>query len=209
MKIVCHYCGLQAVLKDASVIYRRPGFGQVYQCPTASCDAYVGVHTGTIKPKGSLANGVLRQLRKQVHEVFDPLWRENSQVDRTEVYEAAAQVLGFKEFHIGDLRDEAAHSYLARHEVLSDLIKLKIQHNRLDKLSMGSGNLLRVLRYLYVGSQRSIHHVLSQRAYSGHSDSFKEAIEAGLVRRIKKAESKKVFYALTPAGCSAICIPVH
>ena len=55
MKTVsCPYCGSQAELKDAFAVYRRLGYGMVYICPDESCDAYVGVHEGTDKPKGSL-----------------------------------------------------------------------------------------------------------------------------------------------------------
>ncbi len=204
MKVICPYCGSQAVLKDAAVIYRRFGLGQVYVCPTAECDAYVGVHEGTTKPKGSLANASLRNLRKKVHAVFDPLWRDNRYVERSEVYEAAAVVFGLNEFHVGDMRDEDAQAYLDRHEELSDEIKLTIQRNRLVKISHANENLLAVLRYLYVESQSSIHHVLSRNAYRGHENSFKAAIEVGLVRLIKKAETKRAYYVLTPAGCSAI-----
>lgn len=209
MKVVCPYCGSNAVLADAFEIYHRFGFGQVYVCPIAACDAYVGVHKGTTKPKGSLANASLRRLRKDVHEVFDPLWRESRLVERTEVYEAAAQVLGLKEFHIGEMREEAARDYLDRHMELGDEIKLAIQRNRLFKLSLGSSALLNVLRYLYVGAHSQVHHVLPHNAYRGHVPSFQAAMAAGLVRRIKKVETKKVYYALTPAGCSAIGVPIH
>lgn len=209
MKVLCPYCGSQAVLKDAFAIYRRFGFGQIYQCPTAACDAYVGVHDGTVKPKGSLANAPLRRLRKAVHAVFDPLWRDNRLVERSEVYAAAATVLGLKEFHIGDMRDESAVDFLARKEDLLAEIQISVQRNRLVKISEGSKNLLEVLRYLYVESHHSVHHVLSHNAYRGHACSFQAGMDVGLVRRIKKAETKKVYYALTPAGCSAIGVPVH
>jgi hypothetical protein len=209
MKVICPYCGSQAALKDAFAIYRRFGFGQIYQCPTAACDAYVGVHDDTIKPKGSLANATLRDLRKSAHAVFDPLWKGNRLVERSEVYAAAAMVLGLKEFHIGDMREEHAVSFLAKQEDLLEEIQIAIQRNRLVKISEGSKNLLDVLRYLYVGSQHTVHHVLSRNAYRGHSCSFQAGMDAGLVRRIKTIETKKVYYALTPAGCSAIGVSVH
>jgi hypothetical protein len=205
--VICPYCGSHAILQDAFVIYRRMGFGQVYQCPNVPCDAYVGVHENTVKSKGSLADWNLRELRKQVHVVFDPLWRGNRMVERTEVYAAAAQVLSLKEFHIGDMRDEQAQAFLDNSDALIDDIQLTIQRNRLIQLSpQGSQNLLSVLRYLYVGSQRAIAHVLPYNAYRGHACSFKAALEAGLVRKFKKQVTGNVFYALTPAGCSAIGI---
>lgn len=208
MKVVCPYCGSLAELKDAYTVYRREGFGVLYVCPTAACDAYVGVHQGTSRPKGSLANAALRRLRNDVHAVFDPLWRD-PEVERTEVYEAAANVLGLKEFHIGEMRDDDAKAYLDRHEELADLIRLQIQRNRLFKLSEGDQNLLGVLRYLYVDSQRCVRRVLSQSAYAGHLSLFKSAMKVGLVKRVKQRETEKVYFVLTPAGCSAIGIPVH
>jgi len=45
----------------------------IYLC--RSCDAYVGVHKGTDKPKGRLANAELREYKKKAHSAFDPLWR--------------------------------------------------------------------------------------------------------------------------------------
>ena len=100
-----------------------------------------------------------------------------------------------------------AHSLLNNKDVLIEDVLIVVQRNRLFKISEGSKNLLDVLRYLYVDSQRNIHHVLPQYPYRGHSDVFKDGIDAGLVRRIKKAVTNKVFFALTPAGCSAIGVP--
>ena len=39
-------------LRDAYTIYKREGYGMLYVCPKTGCDAYVGVHNGTSKPKG-------------------------------------------------------------------------------------------------------------------------------------------------------------
>lgn len=40
------------------------------------CNSYVGVHTGTKIPKGTLANPELRNKRIKTHKVFDLLWKE-------------------------------------------------------------------------------------------------------------------------------------
>lgn len=37
--------------------------------------AYVGVHKGTDRPLGRLANAELRYWKKAAHAVFDPLWQ--------------------------------------------------------------------------------------------------------------------------------------
>ena len=112
MKIICPYCGSIAALEDAFTIYRRHGYGQIYLCKTESCDAYVGVVDGTRKPKGSLANAYLRNLRKQVRSVFDPLWFGNPLVERSEIFAAASTVLGQKSFSVENMREEAALAFL-------------------------------------------------------------------------------------------------
>jgi hypothetical protein len=45
----------------------------VYLC--RRCDAWVGVHKGTDKPLGRLANKELRDWKKKAHAAFDPLWQ--------------------------------------------------------------------------------------------------------------------------------------
>lgn len=37
--------------------------------------AYVGVHKGTDKPLGRLANAELRYWKRAAHAAFDPLWK--------------------------------------------------------------------------------------------------------------------------------------
>jgi hypothetical protein len=205
-KVTCPYCQSAAVLKDAFVIYRKLGFGEVYHCEKC-VDVYVGVHKGTTKPKGTLANKALRELRMRVHAVFDPIWRDGNAVERCEAYAAAAQVMKVREFHIGDMGIDQAGYFLRNSDELIDAIKVTVQRNRLVQLgSPECSNLLNVLRYLYVSSQKRTCRVLPHSAYRGHVASFKAAMNVGLVRHVRKAETKKTFYALTPAGCSAIGI---
>lgn len=67
--IRCPYCGSPAILKDASYVYGNNSFrGKVYVCSRyPDCDSYVGVHQGSLLPKGSLAGPVLRKKRVQAH----------------------------------------------------------------------------------------------------------------------------------------------
>lgn len=53
-KVICPYCGRVAKYVDSSVIYYGHSYGMAYLC--RPCNAYVGVHHGTDRPKGSLAN---------------------------------------------------------------------------------------------------------------------------------------------------------
>ena len=68
----CDYCGTPADLVSNEVLYGKH-YGMIYLCPT--CGAYVGVHEGTDKPKGRLANKELRHWRTLAHDAFDPLWK--------------------------------------------------------------------------------------------------------------------------------------
>lgn len=76
--IRCPYCGRIAELKDASYVYgNKCRGGQLYVCCNyPACDSYVGVHSGTQIPKGTLANRELRQKRIQAHRIFDQIWMQ-------------------------------------------------------------------------------------------------------------------------------------
>lgn len=70
---VCPYCGLNAELVDAIVVYRK-SYGMLWICQP--CQAWVGVHKNSksSKPLGTLANAELRKLRSETHKAFDPFW---------------------------------------------------------------------------------------------------------------------------------------
>ncbi|MCM3273768.1 zinc-finger-containing protein [Paenibacillus elgii] len=85
-----------------AVIYGREyGNGKCYKC--TNCDAYVGVHTGTKIPLGRLADRELRDLKKECHALFDPVWKENKNIKREQAYGRLASVLGIphEECHFG------------------------------------------------------------------------------------------------------------
>lgn len=200
--VVCPYCGSHAELKDAFVIYRKLGFGAVYVCGNyPSCDSYVGVHDGTDKPKGSLANKKLRDLRKQAHAIIDPLWKDEN-LQRKSVYQAAAQVLSVKEFHIGDMRENDAQAFIQNSANITQEVRSILSEKHLTCISPGgvNANLIGILKYLYIHSQRSPVKIISYRAYKGHMETFKAGIEANLIRRIQAKETKKVYFALTSIG---------
>lgn len=74
--IKCPYCGGTAVLRDAAV------------CMSALSEMrclYVGVHKGTQIPKGTLADGDLRNLRIRAHRMFDMIW-QNGILTRKNAY---------------------------------------------------------------------------------------------------------------------------
>ncbi len=95
----CPYCGRQAEYVDSKIVYRR-SYGMIYLC--LNCDAYVGVHRGTDRPKGRLANRELRYWKKAAHAAFDPLWQSGG-MKRKEAYRWLASQMGLspEETHIG------------------------------------------------------------------------------------------------------------
>lgn len=75
--IRCPYCGGTAVLRDASYVYGgESGHKHLYVCQHyPECNAYVGVHEGTLIPLGTLADSELRNKRIRAHQTFDRIWK--------------------------------------------------------------------------------------------------------------------------------------
>lgn len=109
----CPYCSGLAELKDSAIIYNGKSYGLVYVCENyPQCDSFVGVHKGTKRPKGTLANAELRELRKQCHKKFDPIWK-SGKMKRPEAYKWLAQQMGLEEAHIGAFDVEQCKKFLA------------------------------------------------------------------------------------------------
>lgn len=114
----CIYCQSPVIFTSNSVIYGREyGNGKVYKC--TGCDAYVGVHTGTKIPLGRLANRELRDLKKQCHAMFDPVWKQNKNIKREQAYGRLANCLGINihECHFGWFGKDML---LRANEIMSD-----------------------------------------------------------------------------------------
>lgn len=77
--IKCPYCGAQAMLRPASVVYGNAAKSKeshLYICSRwPKCDAYVGAHKKDLSPMGTLANGDLRHKRILAHRALDTLWK--------------------------------------------------------------------------------------------------------------------------------------
>ena len=80
---VCEYCGGRVKLTDASELHGSKARGKIYLC--TNCNASVGVHKGTDKPMGTLANTVLKLKRQEAHRVFDAIWKTQG-LTRSEAY---------------------------------------------------------------------------------------------------------------------------
>ena len=101
MTVICDYCGKPAQYVNSAVVYNGRDYGMIYYCP--DCQAWVGVHRGTDKPKGRLANKELRNYKRGAHRVFDRIWRGKSSFTRRAAYAWLAEEMGLpvEKTHIG------------------------------------------------------------------------------------------------------------
>lgn len=105
--VTCPYCSNAAKLVTGQVIYpHRPDLydRKFYQC--SPCDAWVGVHIGTDKPLGRLANAELRKAKMAAHAVFDPTWKGKTPKGkaRKAAYRELADQFGIRgHIHIGEM----------------------------------------------------------------------------------------------------------
>lgn len=122
---VCPYCGATTEYVDSEVIYGR-SYGMVYLC--RPCDAYVGVHKGTDKALGRLANAELREWKKKAHAAFDPVWKERQ--SRNKAYKWLSKALGInrKHTHIGMFDIEECKRTV-------EVCRLRQAYSSLDKVS--------------------------------------------------------------------------
>lgn len=98
----CNLCGGHALFLANSIVYGRKVGRWPYVWYCSRCSAYVGVHTGTTRPLGTLADATTRKARKEAHLAFDPLWRSGP-LSRHEAYGWLAGQLGIAhdQCHIG------------------------------------------------------------------------------------------------------------
>lgn len=98
----CPYCGRRAVLRDANYVYGSHVYNpeqKLYVCAGyPACNSYVGVHLGSLRPKGSLANGALRNKRILAHKAFDAVW-QNGILTRKDAYRWLQDITGLDEQH--------------------------------------------------------------------------------------------------------------
>lgn len=100
MKIFCVQCkkDIEARLTDGKEIY--PHRDDLYQLPFWKCDTcnnYVGCHHKTkdrTNPLGNISTEELRNARKHIHKILDPLWKQG-QFDRKELYKLISAVIGW------------------------------------------------------------------------------------------------------------------
>ncbi len=120
----CRYCGGKVILTDASVLFGPKISGEIYLC--TNCNASVGVHSGTTKPMGTLANKVLSLERAEVHRVFDALWKASG-LTRKKAYAWLAKEMGLPKHraHVGCFEIEECEKALRlcrEHEKIKEAV---------------------------------------------------------------------------------------
>jgi hypothetical protein len=70
-----------------------------------NCNNYVGTHGKTkdkTRPLGVIPSREIKQLRKKIHSVIDPLWK-NKKIKRQILYKKISEKIG-KEYHTAEIR---------------------------------------------------------------------------------------------------------
>ena len=113
MQIYCCQCQVKvdAVLTNGSEIYpHRPDLHSLpfWKCPT--CKNFVGCHHKTSNrtaPLGCIPTKEIKELRKQIHAILDPMWK-SGKISRRGIYKILSDKTG-KNYHTAFIRsaDEA------------------------------------------------------------------------------------------------------
>jgi len=118
MQIFCCGCqvNVEARLTSGAEIYpHRPDLAEqpFWKCDT--CKNYVGCHHKTsepTKPLGNIPTKELREARKHIHQLLDPLW-QSGRFNRRKLYKQISDALGWG-YHTAKIRniEEARKIYL-------------------------------------------------------------------------------------------------
>lgn len=116
---ICPYCHVPTEYKNSIEVY-GVDYGMIYYCP--QCGAYVGVHKGTDRAKGRLANAELRRCKIEAHRYFDELYKRGL-MKRREAYKWLSDQLGLppEYTHIGMFNPETCAKVAVVIEGITDL----------------------------------------------------------------------------------------
>lgn len=196
----CPYCGGEGHLQPGSKVSHHKRSELLYLCNNhPRCDAYVGVHEGSLLPLGSMANPRLRKLRRMAHDVFDPLWKDNSNVlGRKAAYEAAALVMGIEgEFHIGNLNERSCEQFIS----LISMVEIEMDARLTKHFALGAPPdplTIEVLHVLFHPDRDTYHSFINLSAITLYDREWAEAQRCGLVQQ----DRFKVM--LSPKGQSVV-----
>lgn len=125
--IFCCTCGehVRANLVAGADIYgNRKDLARIpmWQCPR--CQNYVGCHHKTkspTEPLGSIPGPALRDARKHIHKLIDPVWRDG-RIGRSDLYKKISEALGH-EFHVARISTiaEARRAYSVARKAIGDI----------------------------------------------------------------------------------------
>lgn len=119
MLIFCCACkaDIKARLTDGGEIYpHRPDLTELPFWKCDKCGNFVGCHHKTknrTAPLGCIPTPELKEARKQLHALIDPIWR-SGKMGRSELYEAISRDIGWN-YHTAEIRtiEEARTAYRA------------------------------------------------------------------------------------------------
>lgn len=191
----CPYCGKPVEYTSAEKVYRKSGFGFLYLCtgfPT--CDSYVAAGDDA-RPAGTLANRALRELRKKLHDLITQVSVEQ-EVPRQEVVSLIGKIRGVKVFRITDLRDTEITAILGDSKGFVAAIAKGLAPSDSTEIQA----LKLPLRYLFVDSHSRPAGALPYASYRGHLPVLNEGVKLGLVNKIKKHGTRKIYFVLTHSG---------
>lgn len=96
----CPYCLKEPEYINSTEVYGKD-YGMMYICKP--CQAWVGVHKGTDRALGRLADANLRVWKRNAHEAFDKLWKEKLFESRSAAYFWLAIRMNIEDPHIGEM----------------------------------------------------------------------------------------------------------
>lgn len=129
MKTRTLYCcacqaDVQARLTDGREVYpHRPDLAGLPFWRHDACGGFVGCHHRTAnptRPLGNIPTPELRQARRHIHALLDPLWRRGLMA-RSTMYRAISREIG-REYHTAELRtiEEARKVYRIIRRIAAD-----------------------------------------------------------------------------------------
>ena len=108
-----------AILVSGKKIYpHRPDLAELpfWECDT--CKNYVGCHHKTLnrtKPLGNIPTKEIKNARKHIHAVIDPLWKNHEEPYRARgwIYRFIAEKIGIEHYHTAEIKtiEEARKVY--------------------------------------------------------------------------------------------------
>jgi hypothetical protein len=108
----CDVCGANVDYHESNAVIYGRAYGDrgVWVCRDyPDCDSYVGCHPDDV-PMGRLKNQTSRQLSKQCHALFDPLWREakSPKAQRGNLYKRLSEAMQIdtNDCHFSQMDDE-------------------------------------------------------------------------------------------------------